>query len=60
VVASLATCEAIWLWKLLVGLFDQKMELTMIYCNNQSYMKLSKNTVFHDKSKHIQIRYHFI
>lgn len=59
-VASLATCEAIWLWKLLVGLFDQKMELTMIYCNNQSYMKLSKNTVFHDKSKHIQIRYHFI
>jgi hypothetical protein len=32
----------------------------VIYCNNQSYIKLSKNPVFHDRSKHIEIRYHFI
>jgi energy-converting hydrogenase A subunit M len=32
----------------------------VIYCDNQSCIKLSKNPVFHDWSKHIEIRYHFI
>jgi hypothetical protein len=58
--ASLASCEAIWLRKLLTGLFDQELEPTMIHCDNQSCIKLSENPVFHDRSKHIEIRYHFI
>jgi hypothetical protein len=33
---------------------------TVIYCDNQSCIKLSENPVFHDRSKHIEIRYHFI
>jgi ATP sulfurylase len=32
----------------------------MIYCDNQSCLKLTENTVFHDRSKHIEIRHHFI
>ena len=32
----------------------------MIYCDNQSCIKLTENPVFHDRSKHIGIRYHFI
>ena len=32
----------------------------MIHCDNQSCIKLSENPVFHDMSKHIDIRYHFI
>jgi hypothetical protein len=28
--------------------------------NNQSYIKLSENPLFHDRSKHIEIKYHFI
>ena len=32
----------------------------MIYCDNQSCIKLTENPVFHDRSKHIAIRYHFI
>ena len=32
----------------------------MIYCDNQSCLKLTENLVFHDRSKHIEIRYHFI
>ena len=31
-----------------------------IYCDNQSCVKLSENPVFHDKSKHIEIKYHYI
>ena len=32
----------------------------MIYCNNLSCLKLTKNLVFRDRSKHIEIQYHFI
>ena len=32
----------------------------MIYCDNQSCIQLSENLVFHNRSKHIEIRYHFI
>ena len=60
IAASMVTCEAIWLQKLLVALFGQKVETTVIHYDNQSCIKLSKNPVFHDRSKHIDIRYHFI
>ena len=49
-----------WLRKLLVGLFDLELDVTCIFCDNQSCIKLSKNLVFHDKSKHIEIKYHYI
>jgi histone deacetylase 1/2 len=32
----------------------------VIFCDNQSAIKLSHNPVFHAKSKHIEIHYHFI
>jgi hypothetical protein len=54
------SCEAIWLCKLLAGLYDQELDPTMIYYDNQSCIKLSKNPMFHDRSKHIEIGYHFI
>ena len=58
--ASQASCEALWLHKLLVNLFGQELRPTMIYCDNQSCIQLSENPVFHDRSKHIEIMYHFI
>jgi hypothetical protein len=58
--ANLASCEAIWLCKLLAILFGQEFEPTMIHCDNQSCIKLLENPVFHDMSKHIEIKYHFI
>ena len=60
IAASMVTCEAIWLRKLLVALFRQKVETTVIHCDNQSCIRLSENPIFHDKSKYIDIRYHFI
>jgi hypothetical protein len=50
-----ASCESIWLCKLLTGLFDLEMEATTILCDNQSCIKMTENLVFHDKSKHIEI-----
>ena len=36
------------------------MRATVILCDNQSCIKMTENPVFHDKSKHIEICYHFI
>ena len=58
--ASLAACEAIWMRKILVGLFSSHLDLTVIHCDNQSCIKLLVNPVFLDRSKHIDIRYHHI
>ena len=41
-------------------MFDLQIEETYTFCNNQSYVKLSKNLVFHDKLKHIEIKFHYI
>jgi hypothetical protein len=57
---SVAVCEAVWLHKLLADLFDHEMDPTIIHYDNQSCVKLSENLVFHDKSKHIEIKYHYI
>eukprot|EP00253_Pinus_taeda_P005282 PITA_05282 len=32
--ASQVACEAIWMCKILVGLFDQRMDQIVIYCDN--------------------------
>ena len=32
----------------------------MLFCDNQSAIHLSKNGSFHSRSKHIDVRYHWI
>jgi hypothetical protein len=46
--------------KLLRCLFDLEMEITVILCDNQSCIEMTKKHVFHDKSKHIESRYQYI
>ena len=50
----------VFLTKLLSNSFDLQFDATCIYCNNQTCVKLSENPVFHDKSKHIEVKYHYI
>jgi len=57
---SQATCEAIWMRKIFVGIFGHMMDPTVIYCDNQSFIKLSEDHVFHNRSKHIDIWYHHL
>ena len=58
--ANMAACEGMWLRKLLSGLFECELEAIVVHCDNQSGIRLSENPVFHDRSKHIDIRYHFL
>ena len=58
--ANMAAFEGMWPRKLLSGLFECELEATIVHYDNQSGIKLSENLVFHDWSKHIDIRYHFL
>ena len=60
IVAFSASCEAIWLRKLMSGLFDMELDTTVILCDNQICIKMTENLLFHDKSKHIEIQYFYI
>ena len=57
---SMASCEVVWLQNIFSELFRNVLETTVILCDNQSGICMTENPVFHDRSKHIDIRYHFI
>ncbi|KAL8104868.1 hypothetical protein AgCh_028873 [Apium graveolens] len=57
---SLASCQALWITWVLEDLKHATKESPIIYCDNKSAIALTENPVFHGKSKHIRIKYHFI
>lgn len=60
VAAGAATREAMWLRKLLKSLEFSCDKATTLYIDNQSAIRLVKNAEFHKRTKHIDIRYHYI
>jgi len=59
VAATEAKKEMIWLHSFLDEL-GKKQQLGILHSDSQSAIFLAKNSAFHSKSKHIQMRYHFI
>ena len=56
-----ATQEAVWLKAFLCELGEMKSdEAVKIYEDNQGSIALAKNPEFHKRTKHIDIRYHFV
>ncbi|KAK5795584.1 hypothetical protein PVK06_036853 [Gossypium arboreum] len=55
-----AVNQAIWLRKLLYDLNEEQVEATEIKVDNQSAIAIAKNPVFHGKTKHFKIKYHFV
>lgn len=58
--ATAAACQGVWLGNLLGQLTNLKRHPVVLYINNKSAIDLANNPVFHGRSKHIIIRYHFI
>ena len=58
--ASEATAQAIWLRFVLEDFGEMQAEATPLYCDNTSTISMAKNLVFHQKTRHINRRYHFI
>jgi len=55
--ASAAT-QALWLSRLLRELLGKEVDVVELKVDSKSALALAKNPVFHDRSKHIKIKYH--
>jgi hypothetical protein len=55
-----ASQEALWLRQILSEFGFQHQHLTSLWCDNQSAIKLAKDPVQHQRSKHIELHMHFI
>jgi hypothetical protein len=60
VTATSTSCQAVWLRRILKDMSHTKNERNLIFCDNTLAIYLSKNHVFHNKSKHIHTLFHFI
>ena len=60
VAASIGTQEAVWLRALLADLKFIQDAPTVIEEDNKGAIALSKYPKFHGRTKHVDIRYHFI
>lgn len=58
--ASEATRELIWLKRLLREIIPITLEQPIFFMDNLSAIRLVKNPEFHKRSKHIEVRFHFI
>jgi hypothetical protein len=59
-VATMAACEIAWLHKLFGDLGLHVDRQVVIYCDNLNNIQLVRNPVFHARTKHIEVHYHFI
>jgi hypothetical protein len=57
-----ATCctQVLWMIQTLADLEVKYAALIPIHCDNTSAINVTKNPVFHSKTKHIPIKYHFL
>eukprot|EP00253_Pinus_taeda_P025567 PITA_25567 len=55
-----ATKEIVWLRKILDDLQVKQVQSTPLMIDNTSAIKLAKNPKFHDRTKHINTKYHLI
>lgn len=60
IAAASCACQGVWLRRILGNIGLEQVTSTVIYCDNNSAIKLSKNPVLHGRSKHIDVRFHFL
>ncbi|KAG8490319.1 hypothetical protein CXB51_016103 [Gossypium anomalum] len=51
--------EAIWL-KGLFSELNEDLQISTVFCDSQSAIFLTKDQMFHERTKHIDVRYHFV
>ena len=59
---SEAACEAVWLKRVYDEIRGEVMapKPLMLFCDNQGAIEITRNPKFHERTKHINIKYDFI
>ncbi|KAG1337790.1 Retrotransposon protein [Cocos nucifera] len=60
IACTVAACQAVWLRRILSDLKKKQAAATPLICDNKSAIVLANNPIFHGRSKHIEVRCHFI
>src|ERR1700678_4759 len=60
VAAVYAAKEALWLRSLISQPFGIELTMTTLFSDNQSAIALTKEHQYHARTKHIDIRFHFL
>jgi hypothetical protein len=60
IAATTIATQAIWMAWLLSELLGREPEVVELKVDSKSALALARNPVFHERSKHIDLRYHFI
>ncbi|KAM0988950.1 hypothetical protein ACFX2A_013056 [Malus domestica] len=58
--AAMATSQAIWLRFVLKDFGEMQVDASPLMCDNTSAIAMTKNPIFHQKTKHIKRKFHFI
>ena len=60
VATASTTCQAVWMRRILEDLHQSQSSATELFCDNKASILMAKNPVFHGRTKHIEIKHHFI
>jgi hypothetical protein len=60
IAAFTASTQSLWLVRLLGDLLGRDIGAVELRVDNKSALDLTRNPIFHERSKHIRVRYHFI
>ncbi|KAJ9559520.1 hypothetical protein OSB04_004680 [Centaurea solstitialis] len=60
VAATACACQVVWLRRILEHIGLPQEERTIVNCDNMSTIKLSRNPVMHNRSKHIDVKHYFL
>lgn len=60
IAAATAATQAVWLSGLVSEMLGTEKQKVQLKIDNKSAIELSKNPVHHERSKHIDLRYHYI
>lgn len=54
------TCEIIWIRRLFDDLRCSQLKSTPLFCDNDAAIDIVRSTHFHQRTKHIDLKYHFV
>lgn len=59
-IAAAAACQGVWLARLLTDVLGADAHAPKLMVDNQSTISLVKNPVHHDRTKHVDIKFHYL